>query len=293
MTTEHSIDPVTPDWASLSLAPTWADDINFTRPGGWLRFARSIMGKPQPVRLSPNDPMARGIPKYALQEFHNLPNGNYSHRISRGYITGFDRMMLGHMAQQRRIMAQQLADCDAALDVGTGGGKLAAALVDAGVTDVWGVDVSPYMLKHAATDFPEVKFYQAPAERLPFCAERFDAVTVSFLFHEMPPKYIARALAEIHRVLRPGGRLLVAEPSARQLGPIPWRQLMRRAGWRHIYFKRMAARVHEPFIKAWHGLDKQALFAQAGFCLNEHSDQVPINYYSLKKHSSAATAVVG
>ncbi|WP_169334784.1 class I SAM-dependent methyltransferase [Gilvimarinus chinensis] len=286
-------DPVPPDWANMELETTWADELRLNRPGGLYRFFRSLLSCPKQVQLDRSHPLIRTIPKYALQEFHNLPNGNYSRRISRGYITGFDKAMLGCMTQQRKIMAESVGDARAVLDIGTGGGKLAWALHQAGAEEVWGVDVSPYLLQHAAQDYPQVQFYQACAESLPFSNQRFDAVTACFLFHEMPPKYIRQALSEVKRVLRPGGRLLVAEPSARQLAPVCWKRLWQKQAWRHIYFKVMALRMHEPFINAWHELDKQALFYEAGFDLESHSDAIPINYYSLKKRPSAHGGVVG
>jgi demethylmenaquinone methyltransferase/2-methoxy-6-polyprenyl-1,4-benzoquinol methylase len=50
---------------------------------------------------------------------------------------------------------------------------------------------------------------QCDAERLPFSAERFDCVSVAFGLRNMTRK--DAALAEMQRVLRPGGRLLVLE----------------------------------------------------------------------------------
>ncbi|MDO6748558.1 class I SAM-dependent methyltransferase [Gilvimarinus sp. 1_MG-2023] len=279
-------DPQVPDWGSLELAPTWADELDLTRPSGLWRFFKALQGERQRVEVDREHALFRSIPKYALQEFHSLPNGNYSSKIARGYITGFDRAMLGHMHRIRSEIASRVADCEAVLDLGTGGGKLAAAVKRLGVADVWGADVSPYLLKHAATDYPEVNFIQSPAESLPFNNERFDAVVVSFLLHEMPPKYARQALAEAYRVLRPGGRLLITEPSENQLKPVKLSNLLRPAGWRHLYFKSLADRVHEPFVMAWHQLDKPAAFAEAGFTLDQHRDDIPINFYSLKKCSA-------
>lgn len=276
-------DPVPPDWGALELAPTWADGLKLSTPRGLWRFLRALKGRRQPVQLEPGQPLCAGIPRYALQEFHNLPNGNYSRKIAHGYITGFDIVMLGQMQRVRRQLAARVAGLKSVLDLGTGGGKLAQAVREAGVTDVWGVDVSPYMLKHAATNHPRVRFFQAPAEQLPFTAGRFDALVVCFLFHEMPPKYIARALREAYRVLKPGGQLLVAEPSAAQLEPVAPASLLTCRGWKHLYFQCLARRVYEPFLGAWHRLDKPATFTAAGFVVKEQSDRLPVNFYALEK----------
>ncbi|MDO3384755.1 methyltransferase domain-containing protein [Gilvimarinus sp. SDUM040013] len=281
-----SRDPRVPDWQALELSKTWADELDLARPSGLWRFLRSIFGQRRQVVVDAGHDLFRAIPKYALQEFHNLPNGNYSSRIARGYITGFDRAMLGSMHRIRQEIAERVTDAKAVLDIGTGGGKLAAAVQSVGVADVWGADVSPYLLKHAATDNPGVSFIQAPAEDLPFTDQRFDAVVVSFLFHEMPPKYVKQALAEAHRVLRPGGCLLIAEPSENQLLPVKLASLLTAKGWRHWYFKSLASRVYEPFVMAWHKQNKPAMFAEAGFELLQHRDEIPINFYSLKKRST-------
>lgn len=276
-------DPEAPNWADMTLADTWADRIRFTSFRGWATFMRSVLGAPKRVQVGDDPALFASIPKYALQEFHNLPNGNYSGRISRGYISGFDVSMLGRVNRVRRAMASQVAHCQSVLDVGTCGGKLAAEAKAAGVPDVWGADVSPYLLKHAATDHPGIRFIQAPAEDLPFRDQRFDAIVVCFLFHEMPPRSVAQALAEFRRLLRPGGQLLIAEPSRRQLDPLTLGSFFRPSGWRHWYFKSLARFVHEPFVMAWHKLNKPELLASAGFTVSDHWDEIPVAFYKATK----------
>lgn len=283
MSNKPLLDPTPPDWSGIELPETWDNDICFSNPLHLWRFFRAITGPRKAVRVDRDHPLFSHIPPYALQEFHNLPNGNYSNKISRGYITGFDRAMLGVMSHVRSNMAEFVSDCQAVLDVGTGGGKLAASVRQAGPADVWGVDVSPYLLKHAAGLYPDIHFIPAAVEKLPFHNERFDAVVASFLFHEVPPKHTGRALKEIARVLRPGGQLLIAEPSEKQLQQVRVRSLLRVDGWRHWYFKNLAERIHEPFLMAWHKLDKCAAFDHAGFALDSQQDQIPITCYYLTK----------
>lgn len=279
-------DPIAPDWSSISLQDTWADQLNLSTLQGWREIFRAFgRAQRQRVQLPPQLPLNIAIPKYVLQEFHNLPNGNYSRRFSRGYITGFDISMLGTVACARRWIASELQQCQAVLDVGTAGGRTAAAIKATGVQQVWGLDPSPYLLKHAAADHPQISFLPGIAEDLPFADQRLDGIAVCFVLHEMPPRYIAQALAEFARVLKPGGKLVIAEPSERQLRPFRWRQLLTVSGWSQLYFGHLARNAYEPFLASWHKQDKCALAAQAGLALVREEPGMPINRWVFVKPS--------
>src|SRR5262249_23498189 len=154
------------------------------------------------------------IPRYVLQEFHNVPNGNYSNGLTRGYAKGFDLAMLGRMGPARRRLADALAECESVLDVGCGGGASTQALAPPHAAELWGLVPSPYLLGCAAARVPDGRFVQGVAEEPAFADSRFDGIACCFVFHELPPRAAARALAEIARILRPGGRLAIVEPAA-------------------------------------------------------------------------------
>jgi ubiquinone/menaquinone biosynthesis C-methylase UbiE len=284
-TNTHKVaEPQAPDWASVSLAETWPDSLDLSSWRGWRELMRAFFGKQRRAVELPSSYFAlSNVPKYILQEFHNLPNGNYSRRFSRGYITGFDVAMLGHMQRARTWVAAHLQGCNAVLDVGTAGGRTAAILKQQGAEKVWGIDPSPYLLQHAASDYPGIVFVPGLAEDLPFTDNRLDGISLCFVLHEMPPKYIKQALAEFYRVLQSGGKLVIAEPSPRQLEPLQWRFLFSRAGWSQMYFKFLAHRVYEPFLSAWHKLDKPQLLQDAGFRLVEDRSGMPINFWVAEK----------
>jgi len=97
------------------------------------------------------------------------------------------------------------------LDVATGSGFTALAFA-AMAQSVEGVDVSTGMLSQAranAAGFSNVSFWEAPAERLPFDAASFDLVTCRIAAHHF--QSVPEFLSEAHRVLGPGGRLLIAD----------------------------------------------------------------------------------
>jgi ubiquinone/menaquinone biosynthesis C-methylase UbiE len=98
-----------------------------------------------------------------------------------------------------------------ALDSGTGTGALAFALA-LHVREVVAVDVVPELLAEArkrAPDFPNVTFVEGDATRLPADLGEFDlAGSLRTLHHIRRPEL---AVAELRRVTRPGGRILVAD----------------------------------------------------------------------------------
>lgn len=275
-------DPVPENWADVTLPDAWADEDSHRGLRGALRLVARVFGRRGKVQLPEGMPGVERIPKYALLEFHHLPNGNYSKRLTRGYIRGFETSMLGEMKRVRRRMAGDLAAARSVLDVGCGGARMAGHLTGEGREDVWGIDPSPYMLNAAAENWPELNLKQGVMEALPFPEQRFDGVSVIFVFHEMPPPYARQGLAEVARVLRPGGRLVVAEPSPAHYDA-GLLEAIRRFGWRGAYFNVLAHLVHEPFVRAWHKLDFTAEAEGFGFRVVAEDEGMPIKYWVLEK----------
>jgi ubiquinone/menaquinone biosynthesis C-methylase UbiE len=102
------------------------------------------------------------------------------------------------------------------LDVGTGSGvvALAAAARLGGRGSVTGVDLSDGLLRQARRNIAaagldqRIKLERADAEALPFAAQTFDAVLCLFALLHFPRPEMA--LAEMYRVLKPGGKLIIA-----------------------------------------------------------------------------------
>lgn len=270
------LDPVPSRWAEIALPDSWSDREAARGARGAWRLIRHALGRRRGrVELPADLPLATEIPRYVLQEFHNLPNGNYSNRLTRGYAKGFDIAMLGRMQPARRRMADALAGCASALDVGCGGGASTAALAERGIGEVWGLDASPYLLRCAAARVPSARFVQGLAEATGFCDARFDGVACCFVFHELPPRAADRALAEIARILRPGGRLAIVEPAAEQYHTGALR-LVARHGPLGAWFRALARTVHEPFAAAWHERDAPAWLAGNGFAVISDRIDFPV-----------------
>ena len=94
------------------------------------------------------------------------------------------------------------------LEVGCGTG-LGLRDFSASVDRLWGVDPNAAALRRALQRMPSAGLAVASAERLPFASSSFDCVVSSLVFCSVSDP--ARGLAEIHRVLKPGGRLLMLE----------------------------------------------------------------------------------
>jgi ubiquinone/menaquinone biosynthesis C-methylase UbiE len=107
----------------------------------------------------------------------------------------------------------QCAPSDRLLDVATGTGFTALAFAPL-VDEVVGLDVSEGMLSRAraqAAGYSNVTFEQGAAEELPFADSRFEIVTCRVAPHHFLS--VEKFLTEAGRVLRGGGRLLIADTS--------------------------------------------------------------------------------
>src|SRR5664279_4986698 len=114
---------------------------------------------------------------------------------------------------QRFVDALGEAARGSVLDVACGPGILSAAIAKA-ARDVVAFDLTPQMLKKAAQRCSEaglgnVSFREGTANELPFADGAFDAVVTRLSVHHFEKP--GRAMSEIFRVLRPGGRFVVAD----------------------------------------------------------------------------------
>ncbi|MGE2692206.1 class I SAM-dependent methyltransferase [Mycolicibacterium pulveris] len=94
-------------------------------------------------------------------------------------------------------------DAHDVLDLGAGTGKLTTRLVERGLTVV-AVDPIPEMLELLSNSLPDTPALLGTAEEIPLPDDSVDAVLVAQAWHWFDPQ---RAVAEVARVLRPGGRL--------------------------------------------------------------------------------------
>jgi demethylmenaquinone methyltransferase / 2-methoxy-6-polyprenyl-1,4-benzoquinol methylase len=119
-------------------------------------------------------------------------------------------MTVGLDLRWRRLAATSVVrPGDRVLDAACGTGDLAIADRAAGALTVTGLDFSERMLARARRKAPTLEWVVGDLLELPFEAGTFDAATVGFGIRNVSD--LERGLAELRRVLRPGGRLAVLE----------------------------------------------------------------------------------
>ncbi len=161
----------------------------------------------------------------------------------------------------------------AVLDIATGTGDLALASAGAGHRAV-GVDFAREMInaahaKQSRADLP-VPFHVASAEALPYDAASFDGALSAFAMRNVRP-ILRPVLSEAHRVLKPGGRLVILEFCDPPLAAVRWgHRIYTRAVVPNI--GRWLTGTSVPFhylnrsIDAWESPESfAAILSQAGF----------------------------
>ena len=130
-----------------------------------------------------------------------------------------------HRWRERAVELARVGPGDSALDVCCGTGDLALELsrrVGAG-GEVVGLDFSEPMLELAREKSPPdapVRWLQGNALELPFGDAAFDAATVGFGVRNLVD--LERGIAEMARVVRPGGRVVILEITTPQRPPLSW-----------------------------------------------------------------------
>jgi ubiquinone/menaquinone biosynthesis C-methylase UbiE len=221
----------------------------------------------------PDDVDVEQYPAYFRRNFHWQTDGYFSKRSARIYDVGVELLFLGTADVMRRQVippisriVQDRGDELRVLDVGCGTGRTLHQLAIAHPRlRYYGLDLSPYYIQHAREQLSGIEHLSLVAdnaERMPFRDGYFDAVTSVYLFHELPKKARRNVYADMFRVLKPGG-VVVIEDSAQHS----------ESGQLAFFLGRFSSEFHEPFFEGYLRDDIAAALERAGFIVESTEPQ--------------------
>ncbi len=211
-------------------------------------------------------------PEYSTAEIHIQPGGYVNEPLA-GYIYDYGMKVFLGGAGENDMLHKMIVNVAGApedgsvkriADLGCSAGALSTSLkLKYPEAEVYGIDISAAMVRYAHKRAVEqgidVNFKQMAAEDLDFPNDHFDMVAANLLFHELPVPVAKKALAEIFRVLRPGGVFTMFDfPGDR--GHTVY----------SMFFAEMdAADNGEPYIPAFRRSNAEDLMEEAGFVLRD------------------------
>ncbi len=156
-------------------------------------------------------------------------------------------------AQRKAISVVDIRPGMHFLDVGCGTGWAVGEVANlAGGRGVfYGVDLSPKMIEKARENFQggeNIHFLQANVESIPLDSESFDAIICTNSFHHYPRP--DRALAEMQRLLKRGGKLVILDPTANS--------------WIAKVGDKIARRMEPEHVRMYSTKEFQQMFRDAG-----------------------------
>lgn len=162
------------------------------------------------------------------------------------------------------------------LDAGCGDGILSAKCALKGGT-VTGVDINPRALAFAKIfSPPSVTYQQSSIHKLNFPNEFFDITFCIETFEHIPPSQEREVVEELHRTLKPGGRLIISVPSS----STPLRSRPRH--YRHFNSSLLKVIFSDFFlIDKMYGQESSAFFVKiiSSFCENKYWKIYPLTRF--------------
>lgn len=223
-------------------AGVWARVYRSTQEAFWNRVSESYgLREDEFLRLlEKSDKMGPGsvtwdpeyvYPNYSKVETHRQNDGyvghplaglryDYGTRIFAGNVSKDDYL---HKAMAEKISGPVDGKVDRIMDLACSVGRLTCQLKHRYPdSEVWGSDISAPMVRYAHYRAMEqdvdAHFLQKAGEDLDELPENhYDLVTVHILFHEVPTPVVDRTIANVYRMLRPGGTFWISDfPTLRE-----------------------------------------------------------------------------
>ncbi len=156
--------------------------------------------------------------KEQVAEMFNDISGKYD------FLNHFFSLGIDHIWRKKAIAAIAPVQPKKILDVATGTGDLAIAATKLNPNQITGVDIAEQMLEAGRKKIEKkglahiISLQNGDSEALPFEADSFDAVTCAYGIRNF--ENLEKGLAEMCRVMRPGGRLAILEFSHPKAFPV-------------------------------------------------------------------------
>ncbi|HTV89609.1 MAG TPA: class I SAM-dependent methyltransferase [Stellaceae bacterium] len=178
-------------------------------------------GAPQEALLP--GPEASHYPAYYRRKFHFQSDGylseasgeRYDHQVEVLFGGGAAAMRRQGLVPLRAALHRTVGSRARLLDIGCGTGEfLREVKRNYPRLAVVGLDLSvPYLAvaRRRLANWSRVRLVGAAAEAMPFADAAFDVVSCVYLFHELPARVRRAVVAEIGRVLKPGGSLILLD----------------------------------------------------------------------------------
>lgn len=210
-------------------------------------------------------------------EYRTADSRKQFDRWSRRYDR--DLLQRAFFEPSHRMVMEELCPKDRCiLDVGCGTGRLAGRLLERFPdSQVWGLELSDGMIRAArrseAAGSGRLHLVQGDSERLPFASDTFDAITCTHCFHHFPRQ--DRVVAEMFRVVRPGGRVLIIDGDRDRL-------------WGRLLYDIFVVMVEGP-VRHLTGQAFRSLYEAAGFAeVSQRRRRGPLPFLMTVGHAAKA-----
>ncbi|MEM8924821.1 MAG: class I SAM-dependent methyltransferase [Actinomycetota bacterium] len=204
------------------------------------------------------------FPAYYRMPFHSVPGGWLSEAAATGDRAAMEAIYAEAHPERSLGIRRELAalvpdDARVVVDIGSGSGDGPAAVAERlPEADVIGIEASPFMLVAGQTQhagLANLELRQGFGEDTDLADGMADAVTITLVLHECPDPIKERLLATAHRLLRPGGTLILSDTPNDDLDH-----------FRGFY---------EPYRLQWRSFDPDAALATAGFVDIQRNNVAP------------------
>jgi ubiquinone/menaquinone biosynthesis C-methylase UbiE len=253
-----------------ALPPDLADNpiTAFKRARAFFRDLRVVDGRRHAERhqeVHETRPDER-FPRYYQQNFHYQTDGWLSRESAELYDHQVEVLFMGCADTMRRqallplgVEIGRIGQRNARLiDIACGTGRfLREVKANYPRLDVTALDLSPFYLdkaREALSPWSGTHTIAAPAEAVPEPDGAFDLASVIFLFHELPRKAQRQVAAELGRLVKPGGLLVVVD--SLQTGDFADYDAL---------LDVFPVKFHEPYYSAYLKEDLVSLFKASGF----------------------------